>query len=900
MLFGDGPSKAPPPPPRTAGYHVRRRSGKVFGPFEEAQIVEMLSKGELLGNEDVSTDGSSYTPIGAVPSFGAALRKATTEPVPKQAAPVVFGDRMAAVKVVEGGSRREIPRAVKWAALALPAVLLLAVGVGAGFTRYGFFFTALLRHGDPVALANLLGQARSAMARGDFPSERAALDHAARAVAADPRSGEAAMIHALAVAALEQKHGAPPEALAQARKTTEALERQGKKEVAALAARLAMDLCNDPISATAAEEAALEAAQARRKPDVEVMALLARSALTRGDAARAAIQANKLTAMEKGPRGPLLLGQAAMLRKAPAEARTALEQALKRDPELLAAQLELATLDEQTGDLESAAKRLSPLAADAARARLAPAERARALALLGSIAAVRKGTDDPDKLLEEAVAADPRLVDARVRLILRRLRNGDPAGAVAASDPVAQVAVGVPPLAAARVRALAAAGRALDASQLADQALVRSPGRIELLLGKAYALEAAGKPDDAKRIYTDALARNPEAMEARVALTRLALGANDLSRAAELLGPAMAQDPRDPAAYSANGDLLRARGDTAGAEAAYRKALSLDPACAAAEVGLARLAQARGEVAGARTLLASAVKHDARSPDTLVEYATLLWKMGDLDAAERSLTAALEFSPRHALALSRLGTVLLQKGDAEGAVRRLTAASNEAPDLVEARLWLGRALLSRGETPGAITQLKKAVDLARTAENLLALGAAYEKAGAVGDALDAYRSAAEVAPTSPEPQERTAVLLAASERCDQAIPAYQRAIDLDPRSSRLKIGLASCTARLGRHEEAVKLYQAILKSDPGAVQVYYLLARSLHESQGAGAALPYYRKAAEKEPSNPMPHYYLGYAYKEQRSRAKAVEEFKKFVQLKPNAPERADIEAEIEDLGGR
>jgi len=52
MLFGEGP-KAAAAVAAGGGYRVRRRSGKVFGPFAEAQVVDMLAKGELLGNEDV-------------------------------------------------------------------------------------------------------------------------------------------------------------------------------------------------------------------------------------------------------------------------------------------------------------------------------------------------------------------------------------------------------------------------------------------------------------------------------------------------------------------------------------------------------------------------------------------------------------------------------------------------------------------------------------------------------------------------------------------------------------------------------------------------------------------------------------------------------------------------------
>jgi cytochrome c-type biogenesis protein CcmH/NrfG len=65
-------------------------------------------------------------------------------------------------------------------------------------------------------------------------------------------------------------------------------------------------------------------------------------------------------------------------------------------------------------------------------------------------------------------------------------------------------------------------------------------------------------------------------------------------------------------------------------------------------------------------------------------------------------------------------------------------------------------------------------------------------------------------------------------------------------------------------------------------------------------ALPWYERAARVEGANPMPHYYLGYLYKERGQKAKAVAEFRRFLELKPDADERKDIEAEIEDLGGR
>ena len=79
-----------------------------------------------------------------------------------------------------------------------------------------------------------------------------------------------------------------------------------------------------------------------------------------------------------------------------------------------------------------------------------------------------------------------------------------------------------------------------------------------------------------------------------------------------------------------------------------------------------------------------------------------------------------------------------------------------------------------------------------------------------------------------------------------------------------------------------------------------LLAFRYTAIRAQAEALALYERAAREEPKNPMPHYYLGYAYKDHKQRAKAAEEFKRFLQLKPDAPERKDIEMEIEDLGGK
>jgi predicted Zn finger-like uncharacterized protein len=99
VMRGGAPAEAaasaPPPPAMTGSgpprYHVRRRTGKTFGPFVESAIVTMLQNGKLDGDEQVSTDGNNWLPLAAVAAFAPWAKPASGEiedlPAPKGPSP---------------------------------------------------------------------------------------------------------------------------------------------------------------------------------------------------------------------------------------------------------------------------------------------------------------------------------------------------------------------------------------------------------------------------------------------------------------------------------------------------------------------------------------------------------------------------------------------------------------------------------------------------------------------------------------------------------------------------------------------------------------------------------------------------------------------------------------------
>ncbi|HYQ80304.1 MAG TPA: tetratricopeptide repeat protein, partial [Anaeromyxobacteraceae bacterium] len=919
MLFGETAPAAKPPAAAPAGYRVRRRSGKVFGPFQVDQISEMLGKGELAGNEEISRDGDTWSPIGTVPEFADFIRKLneappTPEPAPaaapavaRPARPVPFGNRMAAAKVA-GGPASGRPRWLLPAAAG--GLLLLAIaGVGAAgvLTGHGAFFHRLVlrSRGADRPGARLLAEARAAFGRDDTASLYQALDLADQALRLDAKDPQAKAVYAQAAGLLAGRGAAPETTRARARQLAAEAFKEEPKAPDTLKAAVAVALLGPP-EAVGPAASALQAVAQKGPMDEDATVLLALAALAGGDLQGAAGWVERAEGARPGTaRLAYARGLVALRQGGDAAAREPFARALEKDPKHLSAALELAAIAERAGDAARAEALARSLLAPEAKGLCSPAERARAHLVLAAVANRRPGAagarlEAVSQELEAAVQEDPASTQARLELGRFLLRRG---AADKAAALLAAAGGGGPPdpqVAALQARAMALSGRVLDAQNLVDGALARSPGSAPLLFVKGFIQEQLGKAAEAEALYREAAARAPGDWEPQLGLGRLALAAKDTDKAAAALKLAAEKGPRQAEVQVGLGDLELARKAGDAAEARYREALALDPFSARARYGLARAAQGRGDEKAALAELEQALALDPRLAPALLMQASIQWRRGDLATARKSLEAAVALDPRSAVARTRLGAVELESGHAEAAVAHLEAAVNMDGALGEARGWLGRALLARGEGVRAVDELRTAVRLEPdSADHHLWLGAALEATNAPAEAEEEYRTAQAKDPRRIEPLERLAALKAAQGRCQDGIPDLERALKVAPREQRLRVAMGDCLRKLGKNAEAIRLYREALKADPRQKALYYKIGRAIHDGRGGREALPWYERAAREEPQNAMTFYYLGYLYKERGQRQKAVQAFRAYLKLKPDAEERKDVQQEIEDLGG-
>jgi tetratricopeptide (TPR) repeat protein len=907
-LFGPtSPPPAPAPPAGTSApsFQVRRPSGKVFGPFGEDEILEMLGKGELLGNEDVAPEGGdAWSSIGSIPRFAPAVRRLKEAPVVAQAVPARGSARIPEPfkpKMESGLKERVRGIAGRRALVVVGAVLLVGVvaaGVAGAFTRHGpFFWKALRTRTSGAAVTRLVDDGKAALAQDAFAGDRRALDLAEQALRADASDPRARSLLGAAVSALSRRGAEAP--VARARQMAAELVAREPRLPEALAAQLAAALAGG--ESTLPSSTALEKVPAGEL-DEEALFLLATAAADRGDAARAAGFLDRYEARRPGSaRASRARAQLAARRGDAAAARGLLEVAHQREPGHAAIALELAALLEASGD-PGAEAALRALAGKDRASALGPAELARVHLLLAGLAGRKPAGEARDREVEAelaaAVEAHPRGTRARSDLARLLLARGDVEGAVRVLEPAAPP--GDVDYLRLQVRALVLANRLTEAQAAVDGAVARAADDPRLLVLKAWVEEQSGRSPEARKLYESAVARAPNDWRAQVALGRLAIRQGDVARAASAVQLAIDKAPDEAEALVGLGELRMAQGDVPAAADAFRRASEARPDDAGALLGLARVALARGDAAAAGPLAARAARLDPRFLDAQLLQAELSWKAGDAEGARKALAAAVAIDPKSAVARARLGALDLEQGRVDDALRELDQATNIDAGLAEAQYWLGRALLAKGDGAQALERLRRATELRPdVAAHHVHLGIAQERTGRVADAADSYRTAVARDPRSVEGYERLALLLSAQGDCKEAVAQLQKALQVAPRAERLRVEMADCQVRLGRHADAVAQYRKALQGDPTLVGAYYKIARAIHETQGLRAAMPWYERASVEDRDNAMPWLYLGYAYKERGQKSRAVQAFRTYLAKRPDADDRKDVEREIEDLGG-
>lgn len=117
----------------------------------------------------------------------------------------------------------------------------------------------------------------------------------------------------------------------------------------------------------------------------------------------------------------------------------------------------------------------------------------------------------------------------------------------------------------------------------------------------------------------------------------------------------------------------------------------------------------------------------------------------------------------------------------------------------------------------------------------------------------------------------------------QAVDEFKRALDLDPTSARERLNYGLALLRAGRTAEAIAELQRVQQQDPSIPHTWFNLGIAYKKDSQYDKAITQFEQMVKLAPEEPISHYNLGYLYKLTEKPAEALREFERSSQLDPN-----------------
>lgn len=308
-----------------------------------------------------------------------------------------------------------------------------------------------------------------------------------------------------------------------------------------------------------------------------------------------------------------------------------------------------------------------------------------------------------------------------------------------------------------------------------------------------------------------------------------------VQHAVDLFRQALALDNDYPAAHAglcnAYVQLYRVEDDTANielAEAACSRALSVAPRLPIVLHSVGSLYFLTNRLNEAEAAYQTALDIDDHDAEALRGLALVRRQQQRLDEAIDLMQRSIELQPGNWHTINSLGGMYFRMGAYRDAAEQYRKVVYLDPDNFVTLGNLGATSLMFGDFEAARDALLRAIEIEENPTLLQNLAGADYYLGNYASAIDNYRRAIELAPTSIESWIGLADALLVSGDAEQARPAYSHCVELA--NTQREAGayythalmiLAWATAMSGDAENAVSLVQTAVESDPALPYAHY-------------------------------------------------------------------------------
>lgn len=905
-------------------FHIKRRSGKVFGPFEEPVIVKMLEEAQLLGNEEVSLDAENWQPIGSEPAFQAVIarlmeapgRSSTQMGLPQvedkpkgpsmEKLKQLYEGRMAAVAVIESKAPVPFIKRVPYIIAGVLVAGVLGTGIFAGVaTPYGWFFLKKIfpaRVKPDTREFTYLSQARAGLLKDTFKSYNSARDLANQALAVKEYP-EARAVWSQAVYSLHRRYNAAgPGEVAQADGELTNLELLGEKHIEVLKARAGSALVQrDADSAQALASDAL--AREGNQDDLELLFLRAEAEQLRKNIGNAVAEYQQVLA--KNPKSARALHALGTIERQKNEFDKAIEKyeaALAADPDHVSSGIELAEiLLVVKKDREKGEAVLTALLTKEKKAEMAPAELGKALALQAETLVVDQKLLEALPVFEEALKSDPKnpFTQGRMARVLSVLNQPEKAmplfrdAATAAPDNLDYTE--------GYLSSLILLGKMDEATKVMTGANARFPGNAMLSYLSGRVADALDDSKSAEDGYKRAIAADPTITDAYLYLSRLYVRFRRFTDALPVLEQGLEKDPKNAALHVGTGELAYHERDLDRAETEFKQASELNTHSSEAFGGLSRVALEKGKPDLALAHIEKALGINPRLQGGRLQKGMALWKLQRLPESVQELEKAHEEEPRNTQVVVTLGAVEFEQGQLANALNHLASALQAEPGHPDGNFYMARVKNSSRDHSQAIDAIKRALE--SDPKNPLYkfwYGRILADAKKSEEAVVELKAAIELNPKYADALEMLGRIYVERGQLKDAIAQFDQVLVIDPGRNTARAATGDAYMKLDDWDGAIKAYTAAIEADPENPNLIYAYSKlgDAYREKGPKQfpkAVTWYQKATTIDPQNAEAFKSLGYLLKDLKKKDAAIEAWEQY--LKVTTDDEANKKVVADDL---
>jgi tetratricopeptide (TPR) repeat protein len=360
---------------------------------------------------------------------------------------------------------------------------------------------------------------------------------------------------------------------------------------------------------------------------------------------------------------------------------------------------------------------------------------------------------------------------------------------------------------------------------------------------QAWKLAGSGQQQEAVLLLKDLIQRNPSDADARLLLGSLLVEAKQRDEAIAQLTEAVRLRPGSADAQNALGEAYTTFGSLPMARKPLEKAVALNPNFGVAQLNLGRVLLDANEYAAAGTHLDRAIQTLKPDEDGATAHylrAKVYTSQNNPAKEAGELQKAISIRSDFAEAWSDLGQARKALFDSEGALKAFQRAVELAPEDWVAQYRLGEQYLLRQETHLAVGPLEQAYRLNPDDQSTLnALQRAARRDGKLEEAEQVRKKLAEVLVKLNEASQND---LAARElgyegtRLEQAgdlrgaVERYRAAVKLLPSSVPLRANYAALLLRSGQWTDGLNELHAVLQMDPFNEKIKAALQTALKQA----------------------------------------------------------------------